>query len=240
MTPNMICRHCNYDNPDYVDRCQACYRDLGFPNVRAARRAEESAALDARWAHAYHEAARQGTEHVLRSFEEAVRQSKAVLCRQLGVANWLISNDNVLFGTFWLEIEAGMRSPEQNAFDQARGAVDATFFPYYHREIRFAALSIDEQGPLAYGACSIVLKDSKVAHRSTVFEENTLVFARRFGIIVGSAPPLGYSAVWDDRQRLAVAKLHERINGVTDTGRRYRRSRIRRGTYIWVPKPIGN
>jgi len=174
--------------------------------------------LHARRTHAYEEAVRRGAEHVLRSFEEAVRQSKAVLCRQLSVANWLVSSDNVLFGTFWLEIEAGIRSPEQNSFDQARGAVDATFFPHYHREIRFAALSIDEQGPLPYGPCSIVLRDSNVAHRSTVFEENSLVFARQFKIIVGNPPPLGYRAVWNDRHKLAVAKLHERIDRATDRG----------------------
>jgi hypothetical protein len=158
----MNCPYCHHENPDHVDRCQHCEKDIGFPNVRAAQRSEERAALNTRWHDAHREAIQQGTEHLLCRFEEAVRKSKAVLCRQLGVANWLVSSDNIHFGTFWLEIEAGIRSPEENAFDRARGAVDATFFPYYHKKIRFAALSIDDQGPMAYGPCSIVLRDSLI------------------------------------------------------------------------------
>jgi hypothetical protein len=155
---------------------------------------------------------REGTKVVLENFEKAVQNSKAVLCRSLGVASWLISSDNVLFGTFWLEVDAGTRLPADNEFDRARRAVDATFFPSYEREIRFAALTLDERGPEAYGDCSIVLKDVSVANRASVCEENTLVFCRQHKVVAGEPPPLGYRATWNERSRLAGAKLHSQLS----------------------------
>jgi hypothetical protein len=176
--------------------------------VREARRQEECAALDTRWKEVHALALQQGRELVLSNFETAVKNSNAVLCRSLGIANWIISSGNILFGTFWLEVEAGIRLPEDNVFDRARGAVDATFFPFYEREIRFAALSLNGRGPEAYGACSIVLKDEVIAHRASVCDENTLVFCRRHSVIVGDPPPPGFRATWSDRCRLAGAKLY--------------------------------
>lgn len=212
----MKCPHCDGDIPGHVRYCPSCSCDVGFPNVRAAQKTDESNALEVRWKKGQDYALQNGTKLVLDSFEKAVSQSKAVLCRSLGVAHWLISSDNVHFGTFWIEVEAGIRSPKDNEFDLARGAVDATFFPYYQKEIRFAALSLNDRGPVAYGACSIVLKEPFVAHRASVCEENTLVFCRRHQIIVGSPPPPGYRAVWSERPRLATAKLYERLEPRTN------------------------
>jgi len=215
----MDCPYCGNRNFEFAQRCSSCGRDLGYPNVHASQKREEVAALNSRWEAVHQRAIQRGTETVLNLFEQELRKSKAVLCRRLGTANWLISSDNIHLGSFWLEVDAGIRTPEDNEFDRARAAVDATFFPYYHQHIRFAALSLNGLGPLAYGACSIVLRDSYISHRASVSEENTLVFCRRHGIIVGHAPPVGYRASWDDRHRLAAAKLGDKLEqhmGVND------------------------
>ena len=136
----MKCPYCSVEIPDHIRFCPNCYRDCGFPNVRAAKRPEECAALNARWKEAHRYAIQHGTELILSSFKKAVRSSKAVLCRGLGVVSRLISSDNICFGTFYLEVDAGIRLPENNAFDRARAAVDATFFPHHEEEIRFGAL----------------------------------------------------------------------------------------------------
>ena len=169
----MKCPHCSGSIPEHSRLCPNCNCDVGFPNVRAAHRPEERAALETRLKEAHDAALQEGKELLLNAFEAAVQVSNAVLCRSLGVANRIISSDNILFGTFLLEVEAGIRLPEENMFDRARRAVDATFFPFYEREIRFAALSLDGRGPEAYGDCSIVLKDATIAHRASICDENT-------------------------------------------------------------------
>jgi hypothetical protein len=208
----MKCPHCSGNVPEHSRLCPNCNCDVGFPNVRAAKRPQELAALELRWKKAHEFAEEKGKEPLLSSFEAAVQTSNAVLCRSLEIANRIVSSDTIFFGTFWLEVEAGIRSPEDNVFDRARRAVDATFFPYYEKEIRFAALSLDGRGPEAYGNCSIVLKDDNIAHRASVCDENTLVFCRRRSVVVGNAPPCGFRATWDDRCRLAGAKLHGSLN----------------------------
>ena len=213
----MKCPKCSGTIPEHSRLCPACNHDVGFPNVRAAEKPEERAALEERCKRAHAQALEQGKQMVLQEFERMVQASNAVLCRSVGVANLLISSDNALFGTYWLEVDAGIRLPEDNAFDRARRAVDATFFPNYEREMRFAALTLDGRGPEAYGACSIVLKDGVVAHRASVCEENTLVFCRRRKIIVGDPPPAGFRAPWGRRCEVAAAKLYSQLSvGMTE------------------------
>jgi hypothetical protein len=128
-----------------------------------------------------------------------------------------VSSDNILFATFYREVGAGIRTPEENAFDKARLAVDAMIFPYYSKDIHFAALSLDDRGPESYGAYSIVLKDMMIEERATVFEENTLVFCRRFGIKPGDMIPTGYRAKWADRHQVGIAKLQHMLTPSMNT-----------------------
>lgn len=109
------------------------------------------------------------------------------------------------------------RLPQDSYFDRARLAVDSTFFPYYHANINFGALSLDGQGPASYGECSLVFREEAISHRTTVFEENTLVFCENHKIPVGQQPPAGYRAVWENRHRVAAAKLYGEIDDRTET-----------------------
>jgi hypothetical protein len=69
-------------------------------------------------------------------------------------------------------------------------------------------LSLDGLGLSHYGDCALVLRESMIAHRASVFEENSSIFARRWGY---EALPPGYRAVWKNRGRVAVAKLADGI-----------------------------
>ncbi len=77
------------------------------------------------------------------------------------------------------------------------------------QEIRFAALSLDGVGVLSYGPCSLVLSERMISHRSSVFEENSVLFMDHMGISMASAHqlPVGYRATWPERSKLCVAKL---------------------------------
>jgi hypothetical protein len=209
------CRHCHENIAEHVSDCPVCGGDVGFPNVRAAQTPTERGALAARYRKAHRDAIQRGCETKLNRFEKTVRHSKAVLCRSLEIVSRLLSNDSELYATFHQQVHAHLRIPKNSELDRARLAVDATFFPYYYDEIRFAALSVDGRGLTGYGPCSIVLKDSMIAARTSVFEENTLIFCRRHSIVVGSPPTPGYRATWRERHRVAAAKLHLQLDAQT-------------------------
>jgi len=94
---------------------------------------------------------------------------------------------------------------------------DEALFPGYKEHIRFAALTLTSQGLVNFGECSFVLKSGMIAHRASVFEENSVRWMERHGIRVAEAHdlPRGYRAPWDDRGKLAVAKLGSRIDDTT-------------------------
>jgi len=155
-------------------------------------------------------------EPILDQFENAVRQSKAVICRRWGVVTKVSEHGDDLFKTYYRQLADGDRLPQDSYFDRARLAIDTTFFPYYHEDINFAALSLDGAGPASYGECSFVFREDVISHRTTVFEENALVFCEKHPFQVGQEPPAGYRTVWEDRHRLAAAKLHVEINDRTE------------------------
>ena len=117
----------------------------------------------------------------------------------------LVSSDNELYTSFYNLVGAEARRPENTEVDRERLQADDLLFPHYRQHIRFAALSLDGRGAMSYGNCSLVLKDMAIRERTTVFEENALDFCkkRRFQ---GPLPP-GYRAVWNERDKLATAKL---------------------------------
>ena len=139
----------------------------------------------------------------------------AVLCRPFGVVQKLVSTDNELYATFYGLINGESRLPENNKYDTGRRSVDSTLFPHYEEHIRFAALSLDGKGLTDYGSCCLVLKDSSIANRATVFEENSFTFCQKFRVVVGEKIPAGYRATWSNRYNLAVAKLGNELTATT-------------------------
>jgi hypothetical protein len=81
--------------------------------------------------------------------------------------------------------------------------------------VNFASLSLNRRGPQSYGECHFTFSERAVSHRTTVFEENTLVFCRKHRIVVGDPPPNGHISTWEDRTRLAVAKLGSQLTDAT-------------------------
>lgn len=206
-----IVPECRAAIPDHVDRCVGCGADVGSPNVRAASGGEEVNALRSRYLAVRKEGAARGTDEVLGRLEKVLERSVAVICRPWGILNTLVVRENRLHATYHQEVQAHGRLPERNEFDRRRPGIDATFFPYYHERMQFAALSIDGRGSLAYGGGCMALKDGSVTRRSTVFEENTLVFVRKHRHQAGEPPPPGCTATWATRAQLGIAKLAGRV-----------------------------
>lgn len=203
----MICPRCQVDVLESERICPSCSKDLGFPNIRTAQEEVEKIALGKRYEKALADAGSRSYTDVLLRFQEAVRFSKAVICRSVSKVKDLISSDNELYATFYQLVGAGARRPEKGAMDRERLVADSLMFPHYAKEIRFAALSLDGVGVTDYGSCSMVLRNLAISERATVFEENSLEFCRSRELGVGRPVPPGYRAVWEERDLLVCAKF---------------------------------
>jgi hypothetical protein len=195
--------------------CPHCGRPSLFPNVREAEAAEERAALARRYQIAVTEAEGRGAAGVVRAFETAARASKAVIARPLAEAERLASSDRELYSTYYKLIEAEVRLPSGERWDRLRQLADTALFSLNAKHIRFAALSMDESAPTSYGACCLVLREDRIAHRASVFEDNSAIFLARQGY---NLLP-GFKATWEERAMMCVAKLAGHLRAETPSSR---------------------
>ena len=198
---------CTHDVPLALERCPLCGRAGTVPNVKAAQVDTERRALEQRYQTALQEAAGRDCHEIVASFEATVRNTHAVLNRTLLEVEYMASSDRHLYASYYQCVEAGAQMPYGDRWDRLRQLADAALFPLYAREIRFAALSLDGIGVLRFGECSLTLREDLIAHRASVFEDNSAVFLRdrRYEV------PPGYRATWAERSKLCVAKLADRL-----------------------------
>jgi len=206
------CRGCGYEIPLFRNFCPHCGRHTDwFPNVWAAQSPSEVAALEQRYKRVWQDAASRGASIAVEGFEVAITRSKAVIARPFRELDRLASSDKELFYSYYKLLGAEVRLPHGNQWDNLRSVADEVLFPGYKGEIRFAALSLDGLGLSSYGDCSFVLRDDMIAHRASVFEENSAVFLKKHSY---DLPP-GHRAPWSERAKLCIAKLGHEI--ATDT-----------------------
>ena len=206
------CDFCGNDIPLSRERCPHCALPGLFPNVRAAQDPAERGALDSRYLAACRDAESRGVRKTVEDFEKATADSKAVIARPLRELDRLASADEEMISTFYNQLRAEMRLPHGNKWDGLRGIADEALFPGYREHIRFAALSLDGAGLPHYGDCSLVLRESMIAHRASVYEENSAISMMKHGY----EPPAGYRAPWNDRARLCVAKTAGEVDATTN------------------------
>ena len=204
------CPNCSEPIPLTVTDCPHCGRAVGFPNVQLAIQKEQQERLQERYDLALAKASADGTRALVEQFEATCETSEAVICRYLGELSRLANSDDEIYATFYQRVDSGLRIPGGSTWDTLRAMADTALFGEQNKKhIRFAALSLDGKGLTNYGECSLVLKTPMIAHRSSVFEENSVIFMRKHGITAANdyQIPVGHMAAWDDRRKLCVAKL---------------------------------
>lgn len=194
------CDHCGCPVPVEIAPCPHCAGPL-FPNVRAALVPERRAALEQRYQEAMAAASSSGCRERVEELEEATASSRAVITRPLAEIERLANSDRELYATFY-ELRA-VRLPIDDEWNTWRRIADEALFPGYKEHVRFAALTLGATGLSSYGECSVVLRESFIAHRASVFEENSTLLMRRHHY---KEPP-GVRATWAERGKLCVAKL---------------------------------
>jgi len=172
----------------------------------------EVAALDVRYTDAVTRAIANGAAAVAANLErETTTRSRVVISRDSSEVYRLACGDDQLYATYYSLLDAGFRVPTDPKWDTFRAIADTRIFPYYQRQVRFGALTLDEVGLARYGDCHLILKSHMVDFRTTAFTENTAVFVEKNGIDI----PPGHRAVWAQRGRLAVAKLAAALTATT-------------------------
>jgi hypothetical protein len=207
------CRYkqCGRSFPIGLERCPHCARPGVFSNVEEARFNTERKALTKRYKAARNAAVDRNCGDQVIRLEEELDGSQAVINRSALETARLASSDRELYSTFYQLLNAEVRLPAGKVWDRLRILADAALFPNYQERIRFAALSLDGVGLFNYGDCALVLRDSMIGHRASVFHENSILFLRRHHYKI----PPGYRAVWRDRAKLGIAKLAVHIKEST-------------------------
>lgn len=217
MPISVPCPYCTNDIPQPSQQCPHCGRPGIFWNVMAAEESVERAALKSRYDVAKQDALKRGADSVVNDFENAIANSVAVLARSDSEVFRLASNSRQLYATYYQQIEAGFRLPDGDEWASVREITDSILFPNYKEQIRFAALSLNGTGLSNYGSCSITLRNDRIAHRTSVLEENSVLFMERHGVKAKRTPniPKGFRATWGERDKLCVAKLAGSIDSAT-------------------------
>jgi hypothetical protein len=213
MPYSILCDHCNNDIPQPSERCPHCARPGIFWNVIAAEDAAEIKELHYRYKRAKADALRREAGKVLSDFEHAAAGSVAVIARSESEVLRLATTTKQLYATYYEQLESNIRLPDGDEWDVVREVTDTVLFPKYKQEMRFGALSLDGIGVVNYGSCSIALRSGMISHRTSVFEENSVLFMKHKEIEVSNPElPKGFRATWNDRAILCVAKLARAID----------------------------
>ena len=220
MPDSVPCSHCSNDIPQPAQQCPHCGQGGIFWNVMAAEDPAERAALKRRYDDARADSIKRGADSVLQHFEVAVAGSTAVIARSASDALRLVSSTRQLFATYYQQIEGGFRLPDGDEWASGREITDSILFPDYKKHVHFAALSLNGIGLSNYGTCSIALREDRIAHRSSVLEDNSVLFMERHGVNAKRNPdvPKGFRASWAERDKLCVAKLAGSIDSTTNPG----------------------
>ncbi len=211
----ILCDSCGSEIPDTEERCLTCGRYAGPPNVRNAERSEEIQALEERYREAYERARTKGCLAVLERFDQAVTASFPVVNVDLRFLHFFVTSERTLYTNYEVGVEARSRKPASLYHDLERRGVAGTLFGSYSSGIVYAALSLDGLGPDSFGPYAMRLRDIAVRSRVTVLENNSYHFRKKHKIEPGDQPPPGYTATWDNRHKLAVAKVVEYITPST-------------------------
>jgi len=150
---------------------------------------EEQHALSARYERAFQSGELAGYAPKLHKFDVATQASVAVLSITLEKLQNLLAGQAII--TFLRQVDSASRLPKADEFEAARPGIEESLFPHYAREINYAALSLDGVGVRHYGPYSLVLKTAMIELRSSMLDENSVLFFRRHHVAAGSSGPPG-------------------------------------------------
>lgn len=217
----LTCEPCGSPFSDRLTQCPHCGRPaVAYPNVIDATRPQEREALDVRLAEASARAVSRGVEGAIERLERELGLSRAVRTVRSHEVERLVSTDHTAMATYYRQLQGGFRLPEVSEggpdWDRLRRIAESAAFSTYAEEIQFAALTIDDRWLSSYGDAALFLREDCIAHRTSVFEDNIVLWMQARGPM-WDVPP-GYRAPWETRAALGVAKLADEVTQDADLG----------------------
>jgi len=211
----LACPRCGNEIPDVSVKCFTCGFYADPPNVRAASEPDEVSALETRYQAALSQAKTNGYGATLERFSNAVASSAAVINVDAAFLFSFVNNGKSLYANYEHGVSGNLRKPAEFPNDVTRRTVGIILFGTNASEIIYAALSVTNFGPQSYGSYALTLREVAISERATVLENNSYDFVRKHALVNGNPRPYGYGATWQNRHKLAVAKLGSYISAST-------------------------
>ncbi len=207
-----ICEQCDEVYFAQELKCPSCDYE-NRPNVALAALKKPKAALERRYTEALQLAETNGSLNKVKEFETLIKSNaKAVVNLDISVLEGIINGSMRYINTYQLrKIRTVTKHPDG---ERRRFMVDGFFFPNFGDKMAFAALALDGIGIRPYGNCTITLKEKMIAFRASLLEDDSFQFFEKLENRPAKiAPKLlnGYIATWEDKHKLAVAKLADQI-----------------------------
>jgi hypothetical protein len=207
------CSDCGANLDSASRNCQACGRDVGFPNVRKVLRPAEVEAFNDRLSGAKAAAQRGKCLDKLNELIKIINtESRVVISMPPSVAKTILSDPRQLYNGYEKQILGESRSAAPTDDDCTRSIVASALFGSFASHIRYGALSADGIGLKSYGCVHFVLRDIAVAHRVSFLECNSYKFIEKYPVSPQSPPPPGFASAWPQRGELSGIKLYRKFD----------------------------
>jgi len=181
------------------------------PNVVAAAAPEEVNALHERYEHVEKICAQ--LWQIILDFQKHVEEMACITINLAFETVNRIVAQHEFYKNYYELYSEGIKK-----FDRDREITDVCLFGEERgKSIRYGALCSRPSGLHSYGEFCIVLDGAVLQECASLFEENPFIFLKKHPYLPKQEPciPPGYRATWQNRGKLAVAKLGERITEST-------------------------
>lgn len=190
---------------------------MHYPNVTFAQGSDERDSLEKRYQTAMEDAAARGCQAIVLAFEEALAQSQAVMGTKLEKLMPVVRGDRDVVATFHevSRLRFSRTVPIGPDWDVVRPIAETILLGSVKLidRLHYAALSLDGRSLPNYGDVTIQFREHTIAHRASLFDDNSGVYVYRNGINF----PKGSRVAWPGRAKLCVAKLAAKIDAATHT-----------------------
>jgi len=180
-TPSHLrhCGECDNDMPVSRLTCPHCGRPQFFPNVDLAKIEPESRKLSEAHARARDDCDKRGCLARFDEFEAICAESSALFNCSLQKLHREVGTGTDLFENYQDLERLRLRTTAPDGFDWAKlrpqAEIELLGSEAHLNQLHYACLSIDGNGLVRYGECSVELAGSMIAHRASCFGGNTAI-----------------------------------------------------------------
>jgi hypothetical protein len=203
------CDKCSEKIEYHQTLCPKCGEKHAFPNMRAAR--NEKTHLESRYFDAKSIIVGKKLNDEYKILQNIIKDCCVSICIPFDVVDQLSRSES--YKNRYDLIYGKDKISHNQMSDSARQMVDAKLFTGFAGNIYFGALSTKGQGITNYGDVAFYLEDVHLLeNRASLLEDNSFVFYETHNLGgLKTEIPKGYRSDWQNREKLAVAKLANKL-----------------------------